>query len=241
MQVIRGDDYQSWIYANQDDLVVVDPWLTKRQVFPKINWLLSRESTRKAYLLENELIQKVTHIIVTAHFSDHLDIVSLKLFKADIPIYTTEEASKVLIKAGFSKVKIVKTNNVYDLNSLKLEIYKAGKPYNTTTFAYSLSDMHSKIFHEPHIFNNKLKIDNVDACIITVEMVKVFGLVQVSMGLDQAKIAQSELNAKYLIATGIAPKRTRGMIGYLLTIKEYYQDIDFMPVSCNQVGDSLSL
>jgi hypothetical protein len=101
--------------------------------------------------------------------------------------------------------------------------------------------MHSKIFHEPHIFNNKLKIDNVDACIITVDMVKVFGLVQVSMGLDQAKIAQSELNAKYLIATGIAPKRTRGMISYLLTIKEYYQDIDFMPVSCNQVGDSLSL
>jgi hypothetical protein len=61
------------------------------------------------------------------------------------------------------------------------------------------------------------------------------------MGLDQAKIAQSELNAKYLIATGIAPKRTRGMISYLLTIKEYYQGIDFMPVSCNQVGDSLSL
>ena len=42
MQVIRGDDYQSWVYSNEEDLVVVDPWLTKKQVFPKYHWLLSR-------------------------------------------------------------------------------------------------------------------------------------------------------------------------------------------------------
>ena len=33
MQVIRGDDYQSWVYAHHDDLIVVDPWLTNKQVF----------------------------------------------------------------------------------------------------------------------------------------------------------------------------------------------------------------
>ena len=46
MQVIRGDDYQSWVYSNEEDLVVVDPWLTKIEVFPHYQWLLSRESTR---------------------------------------------------------------------------------------------------------------------------------------------------------------------------------------------------
>ena len=72
-------------------------------------------------------------------------------------------------------------------------------------------------------------------------MVKVFGLVQVSMGLNQAKLAKSKLNAKYFIATSIAPKRTRGLISYLLSIKESYQGINLMPASCQQVGDSLIL
>ena len=241
MQVIRGDDYQSWIYANSRDLIVVDPWFTKKQVFPKINWLLNRESTQEAYLIKNKLIEKVTHIIITAHFSDHLDIDSLKMFKNPIPIYTTHEASKVLKKEGFTNVNLVKNDDEYDLNSFKLKIYKAGKPYNTTTFAYSINDSRSKVFHEPHMFNQQLEISNVDACIITVDMVKVFGLVQVSMGLNQAKLAMSKLNAKYFIATGIAPKRTSGFISYLLSIKESYQGINLMPASCQQVGDSLSL
>ena len=241
MQIIRGDDYQSWVYSNKGDLVVVDPWLTKKQVFPKYHWLLSRESTQEAYLIKNNLVKKVTHIIITAHFSDHLDLDSLKLFKNDIPIYTTLEASKVLAIAGFTNVTVVNIDGEYKLNSFKLKIFEAGKPYNTTTFAYSISNIRTKIFHEPHMFNKKTVVDNVDACIVTVDRVKVFGLVQVSMGLNQARLVQSKLNAKYFIATGIAPKRTKGLISYILSIKESYQGIDLLPASCQRVGDSLSL
>ena len=241
MQIIRGDDYQSWVYSNKEDLVVVDPWLTKKQVFPKYHWLLSRESTRHAYLIKNNLVKKVTHIIITAHFSDHLDLDSLKLFKNTIPIYTTLEASKVLAKSGFTNVKVVNIDREYELNTLKLKIFKAGRPYNTTTFAYSISNIRTKIFHEPHMFNNKTVIDNVDACIVTVDRVKVFGLVQVSMGLNQARLVKSKLNAKYFIPTGIAPNRTKGFIRYLLGIKEFYQQTSLMPASCQKVGDSLSL
>ena len=241
MQIIRGDDYQSWVYSNQEDLVVVDPWLTKKQVFPKYHWLLSRESTQEAYLIKNNLVKKVTHIIITAHFSDHLDLDSLKLFKNDIPIYTTLEASKVLVIAGFTNVTVVNIDGEYKLNSFKLKIFKAGKPYNTTTFAYSISNIRTKIFHEPHMFNKKTVVDNVDACIVTVDRVKVFGLVQVSMGLNQARLVQSKLNAKYFIPTGIAPNRTKGFIRYLLGIKEFYQQTSLMPASCQKVGDSLSL
>ena len=241
MQIIRGDDYQSWVYSNKEDLVVVDPWLTKKQVFPKYHWLLSRESTQEAYLIKNNLVKKVTHIIITAHFSDHLDLDSLKHFKNDIPIYTTLEASKVLAIAGFTNVTVVNIDGEYKLNSFKLKIFKAGKPYNTTTFAYSISNIRTKIFHEPHMFNKKTVVDNVDACIVTVDRVKVFGLVQVSMDLNQARLVQSKLNAKYFIPTGIAPNRTKGFIRYLLGIKEFYQQTSLMPASCQKVGDSLSL
>ena len=241
MQIIRGDDYQSWIYSNKDDLVVVDPWLTRKQVFPRFNWLLHRDSTKTPYLMKYNLVKKVTHIIVTAHFSDHLDEESLKFFNKNIPIYTTHEASKTLLKLGFTNIKVVTPNKTYELNSFTIKIFKAGKPYNTTTFSYLLSDSRSKIFHEPHMFNEKIEFDYVDACIVTVDMVKVLGLVQVSMDLNQAKLAQAQLNARYIIPTGIAPKQTRGLISFLLRIKESYKQMNLIPSSCSQVGDSLSL
>ena len=75
------------------------------------------------------------------------------------------------------------------------------------------------------MFNNQLKIDNVDACIMTVDMVKVLGLVQVSMNQDQAKLAQSTLNAKYFIPTGIAPSRTNGLITSLISIKYFHYQL----------------
>lgn len=241
MQIIRGDDYQSWVYAHHDDLIVVDPWLTNKQVFPGLNWLLHRSALQESYLVKNNLINKVTHIIITAHFSDHLDLDSLNQFDKDIHIYTTHEASKVLIKNGFKNVTIVKINQSYELGSLRLRIYQAGKPYHSTTFAYSLEDENAKVFHESHMFNKNLVIEDIDACIMTIDKVKVFGIVQVSMDIEQAKSAQLALNAKYFIPTGIAPSRTKGLISYILSIKEFDSGNDLLPAVCRQVGDTLSI
>ena len=241
MQIIRGDDYQSWVYAHHDDLIVVDPWLTNKQVFPGLNWLLHRSALQESYLVKNNLINKVTHIIITAHFSDHLDLDSLNQFDKDIHIYTTHEASKVLIKNGFKNVTIVKINQSYELGSLRLRIYQAGKPYHSTTFAYSLEDGNAKVFHESHMFNKNLVIEDIDACIMTIDKVKVFGIVQVSMDIEQAKSAQLALNAKYFIPTGIAPSRTKGLISYILSINEFDLGADLLPAVCRQVGDTLSI
>ena len=241
MQIIRGDDYQSWVYAHHDDLIVVDPWLTNKQVFPGLNWLLHRSASQESYLVKNNLINKVTHIIITAHFSDHLDLDSLNQFDKDIHIFTTHEASKVLIKNGFNNVTIVKINQSDELGSLRLRIYQAGKPYHSTTFAYSLEDGNAKVFHESHMFNKNLVIEDIDACIMTIDKVKVFGIVQVSMDIEQAKSAQLALNAKYFIPTGIAPSRTKGLISYILSIKEFDSGNDLLPAVCRQVGDTLSI
>ena len=241
MQIIRGDDYQSWVYAHHDDLIVVDPWLTNKQVFPGLNWLLHRSALQESYLVKNNLINQVTHIIITAHFSDHLDLDSLNQFDKDIHIFTTHEASKVLIKNGFNNVTIVKINQSYELGSLRLRIYQAGKPYHSTTFAYSLEDGNAKVFHESHMFNKNLVIEDIDACIMTIDKVKVFGIVQVSMDIEQAKSAQLALNAKYFIPTGIAPSRTKGLISYILSIKEFDSGNDLIPAVCRQVGDTLSI
>ena len=179
--------------------------------------------------------------IITAHFSDHLDLESLKKFKSDIPIFTTEEAAKVLIKNHFTNTVVVKPQHKYQLGSFELEVYKAGSPYHSTTFAYTLRDAKSIIFHESHMVDSNLSFKNLNACILTVDQVKVFGLIRVSMGIEQAKKIQQKLNAEYLLATGIAPKKTKGLITWLLFIKENYSVLNSVKSACNETGDSLML
>lgn len=241
MQIIRGDGYQSWLYLNQEDLIVVDPWLTKKQVFPGLSWLLFRDANELSFLEKHKKIQNVTQIIITAHFSDHLDLESLNKFNLNIPIYTTKEASKVLNKNGFTNVSIVEANKKYQLGTFELEVYMAGSPYSTTTFSYTLRSKESAVFHEPHMFNMKTAIKDIDACILTVDQVKVMGFVQVSMGIKQAKVAQKYLNSQYLLATGIAPNKTKGLITWLLSSIENYDVPGIGSIVCRKTGDSLLL
>ena len=241
MQVIRGDSYQSWVYSNRSDLVVVDPWLTDKQVFPGLNWLLYREANEEPHILKHNLISQVSHIIITAHFSDHLDLPSLKLFPKNIPIFTTIKSFNLLSKNGFLNITVVQPGNSYKVGSFSLEVLKAGKPYETTTFAYLLSEKNSKVFHEPHMFNSDMKFNNIDACILTLDKVKVLNLVQVSMDINQSSKALTKLSASYILPTGIAPKKTHGLISYLLAIKENYNLSDHLPCACKNVGDSLIL
>ena len=124
MQLIRGDNYQSWVYSSESDLVAVDPWLTRKQLFPILGWLLYRDSEKSSYLEQHDQIDAVTHIIITAHFSDHLDLESLKKFKADIPIFTTAEAAKVLIKNHFTNTVVVKPQHNTNLVHLSLKYTK---------------------------------------------------------------------------------------------------------------------
>ena len=241
MQIIRGDSYQSWVYANKEDLIAVDPWLTRKQVFPGLSWLLFRDSQEPSYLEKQNQIHSVTHLIITAHFSDHLDLESLDKFNLDIPIYTTREASKLLRKHGFHNVIAVETNKKFQLGSFELEVFMAGKPYNTTTFSYTLRVLESGVFHEPHMFNQQLQIKDINACILTVDQVKVLGFVQVSMGIKQALKAQKSLNSKYLLATGIAPNKSKGLITWLLSTQENYGSSSNGPIACQKTGDSLVL
>ena len=241
MQIIRGDSYQSWVYSSESDLIVVDPWLTRKQVFPILEWLLYRDSEKLSYLEQHNQIDAVTHLIITAHFSDHLDLESLKKFKSDIPIFTTKEAAKVLIKNNFTNTVVIKPQHKYLLGSFELEIYKAGSPYHTTTFSYTLRAARSVIFHEPHIIDPDLSFKNLNACILTVDQVNVLGFIKVSMGIEQAKKVQQKLNAEYLLATGIAPNKTKGFITWLLSIKENYRFLNSVNSACKETGDSLTL
>jgi len=241
MQIIRGDDYQSWIYSHGSILVAVDPWLTSTQTFPVLKWLLYRHSSEQAYLIKHHLVQKVNYLIITAHFSDHLDLESLNQFSLDIAIYTTNAAKETLTNHGFTNTTVVTPGARYQLGNMELEIFGAGSPYHTSTFAYKITAGGSSVFHEPHMINQKLTFNSVDACILTVDEVKVLGLIKVSMSENEAHATKTRLNARYLLATGIMPSRTKGLITWLLSIAESFNSKSSILSICNKTGDTLTL
>ena len=89
--------------------------------------------------------------------------------------------------------------------------------------------------------NQKLKFDSLDACILTVDAVKVLGLIKVSMSEHEAYAIKSRLNANYLLATGIMPSQTKGLITWLLSISEGFRSKGSVSKICNKTGDTLTL
>ncbi|MDA1342209.1 MAG: MBL fold metallo-hydrolase, partial [Proteobacteria bacterium] len=204
-------------------------------------WLLYRHSSEQAYLIKHHLVQKVNYLIITAHFSDHLDLESLNQFYLDIPIYTTNAAKETLTNHGFTNTITVKLGAKYKLGTMELEIFAAGSPYHTSTFAYKITADGSSVFHEPHTIDRKLKFDSVGACILTVDEVKVLGLIKVSMSENEAHATKARLNAGYMLATGIMPSRSKGFITWLLSITESFNSKRSVLSICNKTGDTLTL
>ncbi len=243
MLIIRGDDYQSWIYKSDNEIIVVDPWLTEKQKFPGASWLLNRYRSKPHYLVKHNLIKKVTHIIITAHFSDHLDLDSIKMFPKDIQIYTTHHASKIIKKAGFKNCIIVKPGDEYKFNNFSLKINVAGKPYHTSTFSYYLKTNKTTIFHEPHTIDDNFRpTDKIDVLISTIDSVKVLGLVEVSMDIKKTSKILHKNEINYMIPTGIHPNKTKGFIRLLLSIKESISTEKLiLPILCKHQYDTFTI
>ncbi|MEK9649427.1 MAG: MBL fold metallo-hydrolase [Gammaproteobacteria bacterium] len=232
MQIIKADDYQGWLYITKGEYIAVDPWLTEYQKFPKNGLLLNRKSEHQHFLNTHNNTQKVTHLIITAHFSDHLDPDSLSRLNKNTPIYTTQLAKKILVKLGFDNVTVVKPNCNYKLGQSNLHVMQSGKPYQSTSFAYVLENNLSTIFHEAHIFNpalsQKLKEFKLDLLILTGDLVKVFGLIKVSMHITDAMKIQKTVLAKYLAVTGNSPEKFRGLIPKFLKYQKLSEETNLI-------------
>ena len=226
MQLIKCNNYQSWAYKSNEACILVDPWLSELQKIPGARWLLYREKTSDHYFLRYDLIDKVTHLVITAHFSDHLDPESLKYFDKGITIFTTKHASHVISKLGFTNIVVVKAGDRFDINDMTLEIEKAGKPYNTTSFAYYIHSNGKTVFHEPHTINKNFESKYpIEVLISTTDLVKVFGLVVVSMSYKKLRKIIDKNDVEYIAPTGSKPSYSKGLLSRVLYIKEENQNV----------------
>ena len=96
MLVKKADNYQSW-YIEEDGFgILVDPWLDMK-LNSKTSILLQRTRAYE-HNLENNEIEKVKAIIITAPFIDHLHLPTLKNLGLERTIYSSNLIKRILKK-----------------------------------------------------------------------------------------------------------------------------------------------
>ena len=103
MKLLKADNYQTWYIEEENESILIDPWLTK-QLQPDGSIFIQRNKSVSSKL-STEDFNKVKAIIITAPFEDHLNFDSIKIFPNDTPIYTSK-----IVKKLISKKKIIKSN-----------------------------------------------------------------------------------------------------------------------------------
>ena len=245
MRVLKADDYQTW-YIDEDNFsVLIDPWLDKR-LNPHSSFILQREREVPSCLNEKDL-RKVKAVIITAPFVDHFHLPSLKKLNKDVQIITTSRVKKTLEKKGFLNRVTCVGNNPIEIGPFKLSTYPAGFPYNWSSFCFYLENNKGKrLFQESHVANLSLikKINQTcDLALITVDSVKLLGVLKLSMSLEQSIKVTSLLGAKKLMATGTSPFLLKGLIRKLLLTesKQKNYSIEGGPQVLYKRGDEVIL
>ena len=222
MKLIKADNYQTWYIENENESIIIDPWLT-----PKLNeknsFFIQRTKKITTHL-ETFQINKIKAIIITAPFEDHLNIESIKYFSNQIPIYTSNIVLKLLLKKGVSNPINILNEVGANICKLKVSALPTSYPYYSSTFSILFEDSNNnRIFHEGHIVNFKyLKAKKIkaDIAILTAEQVRLFGLITLGMGTKNTLEACKILESNTLFITGNNPKDTKGFISKFLLTKK---------------------
>ena len=225
MKVKKADDYQSWYVQEGDRGLLIDPWIDSELVDGK-GWFLQRRKEKKTELSKEE-ISAVQDIIITAPFEDHLHLKTLKYFPS-ANIWCSSQVKKILLKKKLENKILEFSSDAQLIGNLNVQALPAGFPYNTTAHCLLISNKNGfKVFHEGHVVNKKLLIENnieADVAILTGEEVKFFGLMTLSMNMRKAIEACKLLKAKKLFITGSNPLKNSGFINNFLKLKKMDND-----------------
>ena len=225
MKVKKADDYQSWYVQEGDRALLIDPWFDFALVDGKGRFLQRRKEKKTE--LSKEEISAVQDIIITAPFEDHLHLKTLKDFPT-ANIWCSSLVKKNLLKKKLENKILELSSNSQMIGNLNVQALPAGFPYNTTAYCLLISNKNGfKVFHEGHVVNKKLIIENnieADVAILTGEEVKFFGLITLSMNTRKAIEACKLLKAKKLFITGSNPLKNSGFINNFLKLKKLDND-----------------
>ena len=234
MKIIKADNYQTWYIEENNQALLIDPWLSNK-LKPDKSFFIQREKENVIYI-SNDQIKKVKAIIITAPFDDHLHLESIEKLSSKLPIYTSKIVKKILSKRNVKNPIYLLDKKGTEICSIKVKSLPTSYPYFSSTFSIIFEDKKSKrIFHEGHIVNfNYIKLHNIkaDVAILTAEEVKLFGVITLGMDYKETLKACNILSATNLFITGSNPGNTKGFISKFLRIK---------PLKNNELGKKLNL
>ena len=226
MKLIKADNYQSWYIENNNKSILIDPWLSNK-LQPENSFFIQRNKDNIT-VLNQEQMEKVNSIIITAPFEDHLHFDTIRMFSDDITIYTSNIVKKVLIKNKINNPIIILNENGHMINSIKVKSLPTSYPYYKSTFSLLFEDEdHNRIFHEGHRVNFKyIQRNNIkaDVSILTAEESKLFGFIQLGMNYKNTLKATELLESNKLFITGNFPNKTEGFISKFLYTKSFNID-----------------
>ena len=222
MKIIKADNYQTWYLENDNNAILIDPWLTNT-LQPEGSFFIQRRKINSSCLSKVE-IDKVNGIIITAPFEDHLHMESINML-TDIPIYTSNIVKKQLVKNKIQNRIYILSEQTTNVNNLNIKALPTSYPYFSTTFSLLIKDdKENSVFHEGHRVNFKYLIKNnikADVAILTAEESKLFGFIQLGMNYRNTIKAVNLLESSQLFITGNNPDKTLGFIKKFLTTKSF--------------------
>ena len=152
MKIIKADNYQTWYLENNNNAILIDPWLTNT-LQPEGSFFIQRRKINSSCLSKVE-IDKVNGIIITAPFEDHLHTESINML-TDIPIYTSNIVKKQLIKNKIQNRIYILSEQTTNVNNLNIKALPTSYPYFSTTFSLLIKDdKENSAFHEGHRVNS---------------------------------------------------------------------------------------
>ena len=195
MKIIKIDDYQSWYIESDEEAIIIDPWLDK-VMQPKSNLFINRSRNENALITE-EMITKVSCILISAPFEDHFHEKSLKRFDPSTFVLTSKPSEKKLKKLGFNNIEVLKNGTQKNIGDLTIKAHDAGFPYNYLwTFSFEIIQGEKVLYFESHVDKpSRIKQNNLkaDCAILTTE-------------------------CKNIMIQGSDPAKTKGLISYFLKI-----------------------
>ena len=207
-----------WLVKFEKTNLIIDPWLTGDLVFPPGKWFFKGS-------LENEILieEEINIILLTQGLPDHCHIPSLKKFKKNIDIICPASAKGILLKSGFTSVKVLKPSDKINQNGLVIEA-TAGAPVPQIENGYIVKDHEGKGFYiEPHGYLDKnIKSQELDVVItptINLELPFVGSFVK---GADILPKLINTFNPKYILSsTAGGEAKYSGILNKFISIQEY--------------------
>ena len=152
-----------WLIELDNIRILLDPWLNGNLTFPPGDWLIKGELAK-----EIEVPKDINFILLTQGQPDHTHLPTLERINKSIPIIASESAGRIVRKIGFKTIHILKPQDTFTYNNLKIEATKGAYVPNIEN-GYIIDHKIDSLYIEPHGFlDNKIKSRHIDLVITPV-------------------------------------------------------------------------